>query len=108
MEVQVYRATLTVEGRTVRLTKAIAKQFPIHTGSRRWDTMAKGESVPEPICKVNGKTLGASSNWLYLVEDSEAGLVWVPPVGFYPALLERMRERGGDEDDPSEVPTVIL
>lgn len=107
MNVKVYQAKLEIEGRTVRLTKAIVKQFPIQSGSKRWDAMAKGEDVPQPICKVNSETLGAKG-WLYLVEDPEAGLAWVPPARFYPALLEKVRERGGDEDNPSDVPTVIL
>lgn len=108
MEVKVYQATLTTEEKTVRLTKPIAKQFPIRSGTRRWDAIVKGEDVPKAIGKVVGKTLGASSEWLFLVEDKEAGLAWVPPALFYPALAEKILARGTELDNPSGVPTLIL
>lgn len=92
----------------MRLTKAIAKQFPIRRNSGRWDATVKGEDVPQAICKIAGKTLGAASEWLFLVKDEVAGLAWVPPVSFYPALAEQVRARGIKADDPAAVKTIIL
>jgi len=108
VDVQIFQAKLTIEEKTVKLTKSVAKQFPIRSGRERWDAVVKGKDVPQPLGKVAGKMLGAVGEWLFLVKDEEAGLVWVPPTSFFSALAEQVRARGNKEDNPSEVPTLIL
>ena len=108
MKVEIYRAILTVEKRKERLTRTIAKQLPILDGKERWDAAANGEPQPEPICKVAGSTLGQSHRWYYLVPDEEAGLGWVAATQMHPKMAEAVIAKGGWEDNPSEVPTVIL
>jgi hypothetical protein len=87
IEVQVFQAALLVEGKRVRLTKTIARQFPILDGRKRWDAAVVGEPQPEPICKVAGKVLGTSYTWMYLVEDAEAGLGWVAATQMSEAVV---------------------
>ena len=108
MTIEIYRASLTVEKRKERLTRAIAKQFPILDGQKRWNAAEDGEPQPEPICKVLGKTLGQSYRWLYLVPDEVAGLGWVAATEMHPKMAEAVIAKGGWADNPSEVPTVIL
>ena len=50
MQVKVHEVTLTVNERERRLTKAIAKQFPILDGKGRWRAAELGQSQPDPIC----------------------------------------------------------
>ncbi|MFQ5614732.1 MAG: hypothetical protein ACE5H9_21640, partial [Anaerolineae bacterium] len=92
-----------------KLTKAIARQFPILSGQERFDAAMAGESQPDAICKILGITLGVSAHkWLYLVEDKEGGLAWVPPVLIYKALADSVIQKGGWIDDPAKVSTVVL
>lgn len=110
MEVEIYRVTLTIEKRKVRLTKAIAKQFPILDGGKRWRAAERGEEQPTPSCKVRAKVLNKDSyrNWLYLVKDNEAGLGWVAPCVPMDSFALSIVKSGGWVDTPAEVPTVIL
>ncbi len=106
MKVRISRVFLTIEDREVRLTKSMAKQFPILDGAARWRAAEHGEAQPEPICKVAGRVLGQSWSWLYLVEDEVAGLGWVAAMQPDPRLADTIVEHGGWVDDPSQVPTV--
>jgi len=108
MEVEIYQAYLMIEGKRVRLTKAIAQQLPILDGRKRWDAAMVGEPQPEPICKVAGKVLGERYAWMVLVPDEEAGLGWVAAVQPSEEMARRIVEHGGWVDDLSQVPTVIL
>jgi len=100
MKVDIYIATIQTELREVRLTKNIAKQFPIRYGSDRWDRYVRGEDVPRALCKIRGATIG-TSGWLILVEDDVAGLAWDVPV-----MNDELVKSGFD--DLTEIPTVIL
>jgi len=108
MKVEICRVILTIEKRKERLTRAIAKQFPILDGNKRWDAAENGEPQPDPICKVAGNTLGQSHRWYYLVPDEVAGLGWVAATQMHPRMAEAVIARGGWVDNPSEVPTAIL
>ena len=109
IEVQIHRAYLVVEGKRVKLTKSIAKQFPVLNATARWDAAVMGEPQPEPLCKVAGKVLGEELYaWMYLVPDEEAGLGWIAAMQPSEGMVQRILERGGWVDDPSRVPTVIL
>lgn len=108
MEVQVSIASLVVEGKAIRLTKSVAKQFPLCSGQERQRAGDKGEEAAEPIAKVMGQTLGAHCSWLYLVQDDEAGLAWQPANVVGPDYERRVVERGGWVDHPEEVPTIVL
>ena len=112
VEVEVVRVFLTVEKKKVRLTLPVAKQFPILQRTQRWLAAVDGEPQPEPICKIQSKVLGRSYprayKWLYLVQDEEAGLAWVPPVVFQPDARERTLAAGGWCDNLRAVPTAIL
>ena len=105
MKVEVFQAFLTIEGKRLRLTKAIAKQFPICAGTVR---MVAAGQAKDPICKVRGAVLGRTFGWLYLVEDAVAGLVWEPACIYRGEYAERMREKGYNVDEPALVPMVIL
>jgi hypothetical protein len=108
MEIQICRAYIvTEEGRT-KLTKTIAKQFPILPGNSRARRLESGEEVEVPLCKILGKTLGDSNHWLYLIPFKMTGYAWVQVnelIANYEALI---LERGGQVDDPSKVPMAIL
>ena len=80
MQVTVHVATLTIEEKTSKLTKVIAKQLPIQSWDTRWDAARANEPAATPLCKVNGSTLGNSAPWLLLIQDAEAGLIWAPYV----------------------------
>lgn len=109
MKVEVHQATLTVEGKIVKLNKAVAKQFPILNAEKRWRAMEKGELVAKPIAKVAGRVLYQQSYlWMYLVPDPTAGLAWVAAMQTAPAYEASIIERGGYVDDPASVPTIIL
>ncbi len=108
IQVNVHRAYLVIEDRKEKLTKAIARQFPILEGRQRWDAALAGEPQPEPICKVRGEVLKQPFNWMYLVEDEEAGLGWVAAMQPDEKFAETILARGGWVDEPSQVPTVIL
>ena len=108
IEVQVFQAYLVVEGKKVRLTKAVAKQFPTLDGKKRWDAAYAGKPQPEPICKVMGKVLGQIHEWMYLVEDPVAGLGWVAATQMIESMAVSVLEQGGWVDTPENVPTVIL
>ena len=108
MEVRVSQVFLFVEDRKVRLTKSMARQFPILDGGKRWRAAEHGRPQPEPICKVTGKVLGQSWSWMYLVEDEVAGLGWVAAMQPDPRFAETILKRGGWIDEPGQVPTVIL
>ena len=102
MDVEIYRAVLTIEGRRERLTKAIAKQFPALSGRIRWQAAEKGEPQPEPICKVAGHVLGEQYTWMYLVEDPLAGLAWVAAMQTSEEYAEVIVANGGWVDHPEE------
>lgn len=109
MEVKVYQATLTIEGKTKTITKSIAKQFPTKlTG--RWEAARRGDVRPEPIAKVAGKTLGYNHiGWLILVRDPVAGLFWTEPVVSQDKdEAAEWIERGGWLDELESIPTIIL
>jgi len=108
MEVKIYRASLTIEGRKERLTKSMAKQLPIQPWGDRWRAAEKGEPQPEPICKVSGHVLEQMFDWMYLVEDPIAGLGWVAAMQPNEKYAKAIIERGGWVDHPEDVPTVIL
>jgi len=108
MEVEVYQAILTVEKRKVRLTKSIAKQFPVRPAMDRWRAAEKGETQPAPICKVPGSALGHPFEWMYLIEDPVAGLAWVAAMQPRADFAKAIVDRGGWIDHPDDVPTVII
>lgn len=108
MKIELVTAYIVTESQRQKLTKAIAKQFPIVNTAPRWRAMEKGQDVVLPICKVNGKTLGSSHQWLYLVPDDEAGYVWVAAMQPEPGYARTITERGGYVDNPAAVPTAIL
>jgi len=108
MEVKIYRASLTIEGRQERLTKSIAKQLPILRSMDRWQAAEKGEPQPEPICKVSGHVLEQMFDWMYLVEDPVAGLCWVAAMQPNENYAKAIIKNGGWVDHPEDVPTVIL
>ena len=99
VQVTIHTATLTIEEQTVKLTKGIAKQFPVLPLTTRWDEIVAG-TPREPICKVNGEALGKTAQWYYLVQDDAAGLAWVEPIVRNDILK--------GYDDLAEVPTVVL
>lgn len=110
VKVQVYRAVLTVEGETIRLTKSIAKQFPFDDPRRkRYSNIVSGRPLREPIGKVMGSVLGIDEfSWLYLVPDEKSGMAWAFPVCPHPQLAADMRAKGQHVDDPTTVPTLVL
>lgn len=109
MKINLYEATITVNEKERRLTKAIAKQFPIISGRERCHNLETGIAQPEPLCKVAGLVLGKELwTWLYLIEDEVAGLKWVAVNELDPGYKKIIVERGGQIDDPAAVPTVIL
>lgn len=109
MEVAIYQASLTVEGRRTRLTKAIAKQFPVHhwyDGDRSAKVSA-GHSVPSALCKVQASTLVRDTGgWLILIRDDVAGLLWTRPAPCSPRLSDPQTDKAWD--DLVKIPTVIL
>ena len=108
MRVKVHEVTLTVNEKEKRLTKVIARQFPILDGRERWRAAELGQVQPEPICKVMGSVLGSTHRWLYLVSNEEAGLAWVAATEMGIEYAEMVLERGGWVDKPADVPTAIL
>lgn len=119
MKVKVYLAYLVVNEKEVRLTKSIARQFPLLDARARLRKAEAGEEAREPIGKVRIKALGhpetsgykgvwAPRGWVYLVEDAEAGLAWVSPIVPMAKLAEAIMKAGGWVDHPEEVPTIIL
>ena len=108
MKVKIHEVTLIVNEKERRLTKSIAKQFPILDGDKRWRAAEKGQPQPEPICKVLGSVLDSTHRWLYLVQDEVAGLGWVAPCEAQRDFARVIVERGGWIDVPANVPTVIL
>lgn len=107
MKVKLYQATLTIEGKEQKLTKAIAKQFPVMPFSTRSCLV---HLVNEPIAKISAHVLGLGKGWLYLVEDSEMGLRWEPPIEYFgsPERGEGARVKGYNVDTPNEVPTIYF
>lgn len=116
MEVKVHQAFFAVKGREIQLTKSVARQFPLrhygympNRGVSRETRMLQGMSYAEAICKVQARTIDRDlSGWLLLVEDEEAGLVWVRPVRVAYSNRQTVGERGGHRDVLSTIPTVIL
>lgn len=108
IEVEVFRAYLVIEERREKLTRAIARQFPILDESERWDAAIEGKHQPEPICKVRGEVLCQPYRWMYLVPDEEAGLGWGAAIQPAEEMAQRIVEHGGWVDHPAEVPMVIL
>lgn len=107
MEVQVHRAFLTIEGRKVRLTKAIASQLPCHrrTYYERSARIARNLPVPKAICKLMAKVLDRHDHgWLILVPDPIAGLVWTRPA----VLPDKEPDDTRRWDDLQAIPTVVL
>lgn len=116
MEVNVHQAFFTVKGREIRLTKSVAKQFPLrhhgytpNRGISRANRMLQGKPYEEALCKTQARTLDRDlSGWMLLVKDEEAGLIWVRPVRVGYSNQKTVRERGGCWDVLSTIPTVIL
>jgi hypothetical protein len=108
MQVNIHRAYLVIEDRQEKLSKALARQLPILDRTQRWDAAMAGEPQPEPICKVKGEVLKQPFNWMYLVEDEEAGLGWVAAMQPDERFAKTILSKGGWVDEPSQVPTVIL
>ena len=104
MEIEIYRAYLVIESKREKLTRTIAKQFPIRPGNAR----SLYSPNKEPICKVRGATLGHIATWLYLVQDEEAGLAWEPANMVREDLVKDFRAKGWHVDTPEDVPTVVL
>ena len=108
MDISLYVLKIEVMGKQTELTLKIAKQFPILDFNLRYDQAIEGwEFSPNPICKINAKTLGIIGEWLYLVEDEMAGLAWVRPV-IFAIDEEKIIERGGWVDHPEKVTTIVL
>lgn len=107
IEVKVHVAYITVRGESKRLTKAIAKQFPVK-GDRSTSAM-RGTEEPEPLCKINAATIDKDyTGWFLLVPDPIAGLVWTRPADFREDFLPSVLDRGGWYDNMEAIPTVIL
>ncbi len=109
MQVKIHQAELLISKKFVKLTKSVAKQFPILDARDRWFKMESGEDVPVPICKVNADTIKPKYpwTWLYLIEIPN-GLAWVAANEPGPEYAATVAERGGYVDVPESVPTVIL
>lgn len=110
IEVEIYRVYLTTEKERVRLTKAIAKQFPIAQSRHRVDLACRGQEAPKPICKVLAGVLDnvqSTSIWLVLVPNDD-GLRWEYPATFAGEFESSVLKRGGWVDDLSTIPTVVL
>lgn len=109
MNVRIYEATLAINNKERKLTKSIARQFPISSGQVRARKLEQGCRQPQAICKVQGATLGKEYwTWLYLVHDEVAGLKWVAVNELESGYKKMVLDRGGLVDDPALVPTVIL
>jgi hypothetical protein len=109
MKVNILEARLVFEKKVVKLTRSVARQFPIRDGQQRAFALENGERVDLPICKVLGKTLGKRfMKWLYLVEDPVSGYAWVPAHTPDEYLVKVIEQAGGQTDDPLLVPTVVL
>lgn len=109
MEIEVCRATLVTETERVKLTKAVAQQFPVR--SIQWLPLLQAGQAPTPICKVQGATLGQKDTpWLFLVPDAEAGLMWVPAILLGPGMRALAKKDGYAvaHVELSAVPTVVL
>lgn len=109
MKVKIYQATLTIDEKLVKLTKAIARQFPVLDAQGRWRKIENGDKVTSPICKVNAETIKRDYlwPWLYLIQ-TDNGLAWVAANTPGDEYAARVISRGGYVDDPMTVPTVIL
>jgi len=113
MKIEVVRAWIVTDEGKARLTKAVAKQFPVRNNNDRIDAMERGEAEqPSPIGKVLATVfLGKEGwGWFILVRDELAGYAWVRPAA-YPAASDyrtTVLARGGWEDDLSTIPTIIL
>lgn len=79
MKISVIQARVVTEEGSIKLTKSVAKQFPII-----WDDAHEivREEDP-PICKVRGVVLGEKRiEWLLLYPDEMDGYAWVHWCGF--------------------------
>jgi len=107
--VKVCEVRLSSELGERRLTKAIAKQFPLKFGSERFDLAVTCQPKPEPICKVLAGTLERDAlGWLVLTEDPIAGFAWFRPVTGDKKLEQSLIDRGSWIDDLATIPTAIL
>lgn len=80
MKINVIQARVVTEEGSVKLTKSVAKQFPLKWGYEGRELTRK----QTPICKVLGATLGPNAQkirWLFLVADEMAGYVWADWCG---------------------------
>lgn len=113
--VQVFQATLVFQEQSVKLTKAVAKQFPVlKPFSVRFDAMAEAvrdgtpseEALPSAYLKVNAKSIDkdALGSWYLLVDHPDGGLAWASPV--HPESY--VARKGWPHDDLASIPTVIL
>jgi hypothetical protein len=108
VKIQICRAHIVTEEGKTKLTKAVAKQFPILPGNSRAARLEAGKEVEAPLCKVLGATLGDPNHWLYLIPFALTGYAWVQVNDTLPRYAESIIERGGQVDRPVEVPMVIL
>lgn len=108
MKIKLVEAYVITKESERRLTKAIAKQFPVREFGKRGFRLENGQPVDEPICKVRGETLGLVGTWYYLVEDVKAGYIWEHAFIVKENYAKILAKRGVHADDPSQVPTAIL
>lgn len=114
MEIELYRAVLVVEKKKIKLTKAVARQFPLIDGYTRLRKAQTGQEAEEPIAKVRAQALKhpdaseLAGGWFYLVEEEEGGLAWTPAITPMAKYAEKIIEHGGWVDHPENVPTIIL
>lgn len=107
MKIKLYEARIKVGESERRLTKAVAKQFPVISGRERAHALEVGNEQPQPLCKVYGRTLGVDWTWLYLLPD-ENGYRWVGVYEVHEDYVDVVERSGGKVDKPAEVPTIIL
>jgi len=100
MQIKLCEAWIVTENTRRRLTKSMARQFPIRRG---WARQIRLVPLETPVCKIRGKAIGHRGAWLYLIPDDEAGYIWLQP-----AHSASFTAEGGVTFTPDMCPTVIL
>lgn len=108
MKIQVCMAYVVTEEKKVRLTKAVAKQFPIFSGSDRARALEQGIEQSKPLGKVMGQTLSKPWTWLYLLADEVSGYAWVGVNELHPDYVKSVLAHGGLVENPADVPLIVL